>query len=333
MDATMTAAYQLHNIKVNFDQQCVLDIAELSIAQNECIALLGDNGAGKSTLLNLLAFTTQASEGHILLSDQPAFYPLSKQQRQSIGYVSQHPLLLKGSIVDNIRLALKLQGIEAKHHDKLTDKALDLVNLTRQAKQSIDTLSGGELKRAAIARAIVYQPNILLLDEPFSHLDSHHFQLLENIIQRIRQQKNKTIIFSTHNRFHGLALADSTINLVHGKITASPLINLCRGKLHNHIFNTGKLKIHTISDNNNAHNIAIDPHEIIISRSPLESSMRNSFNGRLTLIAEEGDVIRLTIDCNEMFHALISRESLSQLDLSLGETIFLSFKSTATKVF
>ncbi|MDQ7072852.1 MAG: ATP-binding cassette domain-containing protein [Gammaproteobacteria bacterium] len=329
----MTNAYQLHNIKVNYDQQCVLDIAELSITQNECIALLGDNGAGKSTLLNLLAFTAQASEGQIILSGQPAFYPLSKQQRQSIGYVAQHPLLLKGSVLDNVLLALKLQGIKPQYHKKLAWDALDLVNLTQHAKQTINTLSGGELKRAAIARAIAYQPDILLLDEPFSHLDLHHFQLLETIIQQVRQQKNKTIIFSTHNRLHGLSIADSTINLVQGKITESPLINLFRGKLHNHVFNTGKLKIHTISDSKHAHNIAIDPHEIIVSRSPLESSMRNSFNGRLTLIAEEGDVIRLTIDCNEIFHALISRESLSQLGLTLGDIIYLSFKSTATKVF
>lgn len=327
-----TAAYQLHNIKVHYDKRCVLDIAELSLQQNQCVALLGDNGAGKSTLLNLLAFTDRANEGEILLAGQQISGTLSTKQRQSIGYVSQHPLLLKGSVTDNLMLALKLQGIEPKRHKSLAQAALQLVHLEHLAQQSTSTLSGGELKRVAIARAMVYQPDILLLDEPFSHLDQYHYQQLESIIQQLSKQ-NKTILFSTHNRLRGLALADSSINLVNGKVTSTPLLNLFHGDLLNHTFNTGRLQIHTISDIANAHNIAIDPNEIIISKQPLDSSMRNCFSGRLTLIAEEIDSIRLTVDCGEIFHALISPESLAQLGLSLGNTVYLSFKSTATKVF
>ncbi|PHS24363.1 MAG: molybdenum ABC transporter ATP-binding protein [Methylophaga sp.] len=329
----MTApAYQLHNIKVHYKQRCVLDIDKLSLQQNQCIALLGDNGAGKSTLLNLLAFTAQANEGEILLAGQQVSYPLSTTHRQSIGYVSQHPLLLQGSVRDNIMLALKLQGIGSQHHKELTQTALAQVNLEQLADQSTATLSGGELKRAAIARAISYQPDILLLDEPFSHLDQHHYQQLETILLQLSKQ-NKTVIFSTHNRLQGLALADSSINLVNGRVTSTPLLNLFHGNLHHHIFDTGKLQIYTTSNIDNAHNIAIDPNEIIISKHALESSMRNCFSGRLTLIAEEIDSIRLTVDCGEIFHALISQESLTQLALSLGDTVYLSFKSTATKVF
>ncbi len=327
-----TAAYQLHNIKVHYKKRCVLDIANLSLPQNKCIALLGDNGAGKSTLLNLLAFTAQADEGEILLNGQQTSSPLSIKQRQSIGYVSQHPLLLKGSVIDNIMLALKLQGIKPQLHKELAQAALKQVNVEHLADQATSTLSGGELKRVAIARAIAYQADILLFDEPFSHLDQHHYQQLEVIIQQLSQH-NKTVIFSTHNRLQGIALADSSVNLVNGKITSSPLLNLFNGHLHDHIFDTGKLQIHTISNSGNAHNIAIDPNEIIISKQPLESSMRNCFNGRVTLIAEEIDSIRLTVDCGEIFHVIISEESLSQLGFSLGNTLCLSFKSTATKVF
>lgn len=329
----MTAAYQLTNIKVNYQQQCVLDIAELSLPQHKCIALLGDNGAGKSTLLNLLAFTAQANQGEILLGGQLISYPLTISQRQSIGYVSQHPLLLQGTVADNMMLALKLQGIDPQHHKTRIKTALQQVNVEHLAQQSTATLSGGELKRVAIARAIVYQADILLLDEPFSHLDQHHYQQLETIIQQFSKQQNKTVIFSTHNRLQGLALADSTINLVQGKITSSPLLNLFHGQLSNHVFDTGNIQIHTTSDSDNARNIAIDPNEIIISKQPLESSMRNCFNGRLTLIAEETDTIRLTVDCGELFHVLISPESLTQLGLILGGDLYLSFKSTATKVF
>lgn len=333
MVSTVINAYQLNNIKVKYKQQCVLDIAKLSLPKNQCIALLGDNGAGKSTLLNLLAFTAQANEGEILLNGQAASYPLSTNQRRSIAYVSQHPLLLRGTVSDNIMLALKLQGIEPQQHENSLQTVLKQLNIEHLAQQSAAILSGGELKRVAIARAIAYQPDILLLDEPFSHLDQHHYQQLEAIIRQWAEQDNKTVIFSTHNRLQGMALADSTINLVNGRISSSPLINLFHGALRDHVFYTDNLQIHTIAELENAHNIAIDPNEIIISKHPLESSMRNCFKGRLTLIAEEAEAIRLTVDCGDIFHVLISPESLSQLSLTLGSSIYLSFKSTVTKVF
>lgn len=329
----MSSSYQLKKIKVHHGQQCVLDIPELSLPENKCIALLGDNGAGKSTLLDLLAFTAKPDQGQITLKGQAAQFPLSRKQRQMIGYVSQHPFLLAGSVADNIKLALHLQSIDRNKHQQRLKQALELVNLNHLAQQSARTLSGGELKRAAIARAVAYQPDILLLDEPFAHLDQNHRQQLEDIIQQFSSQSGKTVIFSTHDRLQGLALADSTINLVAGKTTKSTLLNLFHGTLHNQFFDTSHLQIHTTSQLQTARHIAIDPSEIIISTEELHSSMQNHFMGRLILIAEESDTIRLTIDCAERFHAIISPKSLSELNLTIGDTIWLSFKSTAVSVF
>ena len=329
----MSSAYQLNNIKVYRNQLCVLNIPELSLPEEKCIALLGDNGAGKSTLLDLLAFTTRADQGEIKLKGQPALFPLPPEQRQKIGYVSQHPFLLAGSVADNVQLALQLQGIKRKQYQKLIKQALELVNLEHIAQQSAHTLSGGELKRVAIARAVAYQPDILLLDEPFSHLDQNHSQQLEDIIKQLANQSGNTVVFSTHDRLQGLALADSTINLVAGKTTKSPLLNLFHGAMHDQIFDTGHLQIHTTSQLTMARHIAIDPSEIIISTQELQSSMQNHYMGRLILIAEESGTIRLTIDCGERFHAIISPKSLLSLNLAIGNTIWLSFKSTAVSVF
>lgn len=331
--AIMTWAYQLSNIKVIHQQRCILDIPELSLPKNQCISLLGDNGAGKSTLLNLLAFVSKPSEGEIKLAGQKISRDLTPLQRHSIAYVAQHPYLLAGSVFDNIQLALKLQGVKAKQHATLIKQALEQVNLSHLIDQSVNTLSGGELKRVAIARAISYQPDILLLDEPFSHLDQTHYQQLEIILRQLNQQSNKTIIFSTHNRFQGLALADSSINLVEGKLTSNPLLNIFHGKISNELFDTGKLKIHTISQLKQAQHLAINPTEIIVSSQELQSSMRNQFQGRLILIAEEANAIRLSIDCGELFQVIISSEALSELNLSIGSSVWLSFKSTAVNLF
>jgi len=329
----MTKAYQLNNIKLSYQHVVRLDIPALTILAGQCIALLGENGAGKSTLLKLLAFTAQADEGMISLFDQQINSSLNTQQRQKIGFVDQHPYLLPGSVEDNLKLALKLQGIAAKKHQLLIKQALTQTKTAHLADKASNTLSGGELKRVAIARAIVYQPDVLLLDEPFSHLDQHHIQHLEAFIIDFAQQANKTVIFSSHDRLQGVAIADDVINLVAGKTTASPLLNVFHGSLSQHIFNTGKIQINSTSTLTESHHIAIDPREIIISAHALQSSMRNSFSGRLILIAEEEESVRLTVDCGENFHVLISPESLNNLELSIGKTVYLSFKSTAVTVF
>jgi molybdopterin-binding protein len=229
-------------------------------------------------------------------------------------------------------LALKLQGIPGSERPQRIANALARVNLSHLAKQTATTLSGGELKRAAIARAIAHDPDILLLDEPFSHLDQNHIHQLETIIEQLAAQKDKTIIFSTHDRLQGAALADTTLNLIKGQITKSPLLNVFHGQLDQHLFDTGNIKIHTTSQQQASH-IAIDPHEIIISNEILSSSMRNHFTGRLTAIAEEAGTIHLTIDCGERFYAIISPDALADLNLTIGKSIFLSFKSTAVSVF
>jgi len=329
----MTPAYLLNKIKVFHQNQCNLNIPHLAIAPDQCVAILGDNGAGKSTLLNLLAYLSKPDEGELSLMGQQRKSKLSTLQRRSIGYVNQQPFLLSGSLYNNIALALKLQGIPSAQRPKLIDKALQQVNLKHLASKPAYTLSGGELKRAAIARAIAHEPQILLLDEPFSHLDQSHIQQLELIIEGLAYQSGKTVIFSTHDRLQGIALADTTINLIKGQITKSPLLNVFHGQLNNRIFNTGKLCIYTSGLQLKASHVAIDPHEIIISTSVLDSSMRNHFSGRLTAISEEAGTIHLIIDCKERFYAVISIESLQSLNLSIGDNLCLSFKSTALTLY
>lgn len=331
----MTEAYHLNNIKVNTPQRCILNIDDLTIPANKCITLLGDNGAGKSTLLNLLAFTSRPDEGDVSLFGQAVTWPLARQYRQKIAFVAQQPYLLPGSVYDNIKLALTLQHISKSRHRDLIQQALEQTQLTHLASQAANTLSGGELKRVAIARAIAYQPDILLLDEPFSHLDTQHIQILEQQLHSFSQHNQKTVIFSTHDRLQGIAIAEQSINLIEGKITSAPLINVFNGHLKQQQFITANITIQTTSTRDDAQHIAIAPNQIIVSVQPLKSSMQNSFQGRLTLIAEteESASVRLTVDCGEKFHVTISIESLQQLQLTIGDTLYLSFKSTAITVF
>ena len=329
----MTDAYLLHDIDVTIQKKNLLHIDKLAIPAESSIAILGDNGAGKSTLLRLLAFTLRPNKGEISLFNHPTTWPLSTHQRKRIAFVEQHPYLLNGTVFDNVKLALTLQHLPVSQHTVLIQQALKDTQSEHLEYQDVKTLSGGELKRVAIARAIAYQPDILLLDEPFSHLDNQHIEFLGNYIQTFSRQSGKTVIFSTHDRLQGMALSENTINLVAGKISTAPLVNIFNGYLNQQLFIADKLTIHTTSKLSEAHHIAIDPSQIIISEKPLQSSMQNSFSGRLILIAEQATTVHLTIDCGEQVHATISLEALDKLNLHLGTTVYLSFKSSTVTVF
>lgn len=324
----MTTCYQLQSIQMFYGTQCVLDIPALNIEHGQTLAILGQNGAGKSTLLSLLALLSKPSNGALFLFAEST-QKVSRQQRQRIGLVAQQPYLLPGSVRDNIALALRCQHIAKNERHKRIRQALEAVNLTHLADQDAATLSGGELKRAALARVLAYQPDILLLDEPFSHLDSEHIRQLEDLIKALGND-NRTVVFTTHDRMQAYALASQHIHLLKGRLSETPLLNLFHGYFAGDYFDTGKLKLYANPAQTDARHIAIDPREIIISRhADKDSSARNQLQGRLTQIAEEGSEVRLRIDCGEAFQVIISPQSLQQLQLHLGDNLWLSFKASA----
>ena len=326
--------YQLNQVKVSYDNRNVLDINSLTIETGECIALLGQNGAGKSTLLNLFAFLAKPSQGEVALFNEHTSQVLSPALRRQIGYVNQHPYPLSGTVIDNLQLALTMQGVSKSQHKSLIDDALNKTRTRHLANQQTNTLSGGELKRAAIARAIVYQPKILLLDEPFSHLDTRSSNELENVIETLAREAERTIVFSTHNQLQGLNLASRSITLVEGKPTETPLLNLFSGRQTTDGFQTGQLLIEVTQHTETAKHIAIHPNDIILSLQPFSpSSMRNQFKGRVVMIAEQRDTVRVEIDCGERFQTIISQESHHQFNIQLGDNIWLGFKASAVEVF
>ena len=324
----MSACYQLNNVQVFYGEQCALNIPCLDIQQGQTLAVLGENGAGKSTLLSLLALLSRPAKGELHFFGCTTAR-VSRSQRQRIGLVTQLPYLLPGSVQENIALALRFQHIaKAKHAERIAE-ALNAVNITHLANQDTATLSGGELKRVALARVLAYQPDILLLDEPFSHLDSQHIRQLEDLIRQLGHEQ-RTVIFTTHDRMQAYALANRHIYLLQGRLSETPLLNVFHGQFNADCFDTGKLKLYANPAQTNARHIAIDPREIIISRqSDQDSSARNQLPGRLTQITEEGSSVRLNIDCGEVFQVIISRQSLQQLQLNLGDNLWISFKASA----
>lgn len=327
------SAYQLINIKYTYQKHIALQLDSLSIPANQTTTLVGANGSGKSTLLNLLAFITTPQKGGKLSffgsESKPRYY---SSLRKQVGFLPQKPYMLKGSVVQNMQLALKFHAVPHASWPEKIDSMLESLNISHLKRQQANTLSGGELQKAALARILLLQPKVLLLDEPFSYLDQQSAAMLQQFIQDYSKNPNNTLLFSTHNRLQGMALANNIISLVGGKSVATPLVNIFHGKIHDHHFNTGRLTVQLTDNIKQGHHISIDPKEIVISTEALPSSMRNHYQGRITAISEENGYLRVTLNAGEIFHAFITYQAMREMNLHLGDMAWVNFKSNAVMV-
>ncbi len=209
-------AYQLNQLQFAHKKAPVIDIQALSIPSQACTVILGDNGAGKTTLLSLLGFVLTPDWGEIHYQD----LKVSKQNRFSlrrrIAALHQRPYLFRGTVLNNAALSLKLRGVPEDIAREKAMRGLDQVGLSRLAQRSASRLSGGEAQRTALARCMVTNPEVLLLDEPFSHLDRHSIDLIQGVISDFLNNAG-TLVFSTHDHQRWPELADYVVTLENGR--------------------------------------------------------------------------------------------------------------------
>ncbi|MEW6579792.1 MAG: ATP-binding cassette domain-containing protein, partial [Chloroflexota bacterium] len=167
-----TPLYTLCDVRQVYGRRTVLDIPALTVQRGEILAIMGPSGAGKSTLLRLLALLEPPTHGEVSLyldGEHVSAETVSTAQRRQLVMVFQHPALLSRSVRTNVAYGLRLRG--ERNGQKRIDAALERVSLTHLAGAHPRTLSGGEMQRVAVARALVLEPRVLLLDEPTANLD------------------------------------------------------------------------------------------------------------------------------------------------------------------
>jgi NitT/TauT family transport system ATP-binding protein len=181
---------------------------DLDVARGEFVSLLGPSGCGKSTALRLIAGLTTPSSGTVSVSRRAD----EAERRHSIGFVFQEPTLMPwASVRENVRLPLKLSHAAAGEADALVREALAQVGLTEFADAYPRELSGGMKMRVSLARALVTDPDILLMDEPFAALDEiTRFRLNNDLLDLWRNLK-KTVVFVTHSVFESVYLSQRVI--------------------------------------------------------------------------------------------------------------------------
>ncbi len=327
----MNPVYKLKDVTFAYSVSPVIRIADLEIPKGEITALVGPNGSGKTTLIHLLAFLLMPQKGDVYFFGDKVIEENILSQRRRTALLLQNPYLFQGSVSSNVEWGLKVRGIKKRHNRVIA--ALGQVGLKGYENRPTRLLSGGEAQRVALARVLATEPDVLLLDEPATYMDRESIVLTEEIVQDINKEKKTTVLFTTHDIIKGYSLADRVLSMVRGSLVPASLANFFSGRVSGSHFDSGRLSVHLPTGAGQGTHISIDPANIVISKDSLTSSMRNSFQGRIVAISEENGKVRLEVDAKERFQTLITVESLALLDLRLGDEVWLSFKSTAVKIF
>nr|WP_092071696.1 ABC transporter ATP-binding protein [Dendrosporobacter quercicolus]NSL49493.1 ABC transporter ATP-binding protein [Dendrosporobacter quercicolus DSM 1736]SDM29419.1 NitT/TauT family transport system ATP-binding protein [Dendrosporobacter quercicolus] len=182
----------------------VMDNFNLQVREGEFLSILGPSGCGKSTFLNILAGLDQHDGGEILVDGLPV-----KDRSFDRGLVFQgYALLPWRTVLENLEIGLEIRKIGKKERKAIARQYLDLVGLAAFANQYPHQLSGGMRQRVAIARVLAYQPNLLLMDEPFAALDAQTRETLQIELIKIWEADKKTIVFITHSIDEAILLSD-----------------------------------------------------------------------------------------------------------------------------
>ena len=207
----------LKNISKTFDDQLVLDDLNLYIRENEFLTLLGPSGCGKTTTLRILGGFETPDTGCVIFDDKD-ITKLPPNKRQLNTVFQRYALFPHMTIEENIAFGLKIKGKSKSYIDDKIKYALKLVNLDGYGHRMPDSLSGGQQQRIAIARAIVNEPKVLLLDEPLGALDLKLRQDMQYELIRLKNELGITFIYVTHDQEEALTMSDTIVVMNQGYI-------------------------------------------------------------------------------------------------------------------
>ena len=227
---------QIKNISFRYKTQTVLNNISFNVKAGEHLSIIGESGSGKSTLLKLLYGTYDLDQGHIFWKEEEILGP---KHNLIIGpefmkYVAQEfDLMPFITVAENI--GAFLSNFYPEEKQERINELLDVVELIPFAKTKVKELSGGQKQRVALARAIAKQPEIILLDEPFSHIDNFKKQSLRRSLFKYLKEKNITCIVATHDKDDVLSFSDHMIVLHDTKVLAN--------NTPKHLYNNPKNKL------------------------------------------------------------------------------------------
>ncbi|MFA5375488.1 MAG: ABC transporter ATP-binding protein [Dehalococcoidia bacterium] len=356
----MVPIIETKNLSQIYEGRQILKDVNFSLEKDDALALIGPNGAGKTTLLRLLDLLEKPSSGQIYFDavDVTRSGKSRLRARRRMAFIHQKPIMFKMNAFNNVACGLKFRREDKKNVRNKVEQVLELVDMNDYRKRDARTLSGGEMQRIAIARALVTNPAVLFLDEPTANLDPASVSKVEEILARIMREGKTAILMVTHDMAQGQRIARKIGVLINGDIPqiGSPsdiffaptstrvaefvgveniLPGTVAGKEHElAIINVNGVNIQAITDlaqGENVH-VMIRPEDITFTKTRDSSSARNVFEGRINKIIPLGPLTRIEIDCGMPLLGVITTRSASELELTISSKLFASFKATAIHV-
>ena len=303
---------RIENVSKNLGE-FKLDDATLQIDEGEYFIILGPTGAGKTILIETIAGIYRPDSGRVFLNGADVTNILPKDRHISMVY-QDYMLFPHLNVAGNIGFGLRQKKIAKSEIIMKTDEIAELLGISHLLSRYPGTLSGGEKQRIAIARAVVTEPKVLLLDEPLSALDSRTTERLQAELARIHEITGTTTIHVTHSFGEAFALGDRIAVMCGGRIiqVGAPdevfrrpnsefiadfvgVENLFRGKsvVHDDIalVHADGMSMVSSSLKSGDVSISIRPEDILISKKEIETSARNSFYGEITEVKNMGTII------------------------------------------
>jgi molybdate/tungstate transport system ATP-binding protein len=326
---------------------------DLEVAENEFFILMGPTGAGKTVLLEAIAGLVPIKSGKIYIGGRDITGLPPEKRGISIVY-QDYALFPHLTVRDNITYGLHFHRIEKREAQERFARLLDVLNLSHLQHRLPTNLSGGEKQRVSVARALMVEPKVLLLDEPLSALDPGFREEVRAALKRLHGASRITFVMVTHDFAEALSLAERAAVMNDGRIEQRGEIgdifkkpnsafvadfvgmkNLFHAEFRGTKALVSGLEMELGITQINRHGyIAVRPEDIVISRRRFSSSMRNSFPAVIAAIIDQGFYYEIRARSGEVtFTSLITKSSLIELELQEGTEVVVSFKAAAVHSF
>jgi tungstate transport system ATP-binding protein len=351
---------EIRDLVVTRGGRRVLEIEHFGVAEHETVAVVGPNGAGKSTLLLTLASLVRPAKGSLRYRGSPVTRARELAFRRRIGLVFPDPLLLDTSVFANVASGLRFRGVSSSAARPRVDAWLERLGIAHLRDRPARHVSSGEAQRVSLARSLVLEPEILLLDEPFASVDvAARAQLLDDLERLLRETAIACIVV-THDLDEAGRLGTRLAVVIDGhlrqedtptRVFASPVDadvaafvgvetrvpgRVIAAQDGIAVVDIGGHQVEAVA------NLAVGravlcclrPEDVTVwvdrrDPPPRLSSARNQLAGRISRLTQRGSLVQVTIDCEVSLVASITRASAVEMALREGDPVIASFKASA----
>jgi tungstate transport system ATP-binding protein len=356
----METLLEVRDLLIHREGHPVLEVEHLILESGEVLAVIGPNGAGKTTLLLALALLIRPARGEIRFRGQRLAPQDDREYRRRLALVLQEPLLLSTSVFENVALGLRFRGVPRAEVAQRVEAWLARLGVGHLRDRPAAKLSGGEAQRVSLARALAIQPDLLLLDEPFSALDPPTRSSLVEDLRLLLAETGQTTVFVTHDLDEALTLGHRVAVLLGGRvrqvgppeqvfagpadpevaalvgietIVAGRVVACREGQVIVEV--NGRL-LEAVGEIPPGRTVffCLRPEDVTLwlkDEAPL-SSARNRLSGFVRRLTPQGPLFRVVVDCGFPLTALVTRASASEMDLAEGMEVTVSFKASAARL-